>query len=272
MKIKLLPAIIAAAGFLSAPFVVAATYQSELTASYVDLDPQDANADLSFIEVEGKYYFSSVNSGNQPLAEAAFVGRASNLYVQLRKSELKLAGQQSDGYTRAIGADFFIPNSIFYVGAGVTESKVNGPALLGGSSDWDSSWFVKAGVTPISGLLVWSEFAEDVDVADEWNINAKYVLPLSGEQSLNFEGSYEKSKLNWNDDTISLAADYYIDRHLSIGGGFINTSYAASANIDTTTDYFIRARNFFTDSASIELSYFDGELDSGFLVGGSLRF
>jgi hypothetical protein len=67
-----------------------------------------------------------------------------------------------------------------------------------------------------------------------------------------------------------MAADYYIDRNLSIGTGFVNTSYTAVSGAET--DYFVRARNFFTDKASLELSYVDGEVENSLMVGGTIRF
>jgi hypothetical protein len=270
MKIKLLPAIIAAAGFLSAPFALAATYQSELSAAYDDVDYEDSDADGRVIGIEGKYYFAPVDTSNHPLAEAAFIEKSSNVYAQLATEEVKFAGQKADFYGRLIGVDFYIPNSLFFLGAGVQEFKSKVPAVVGQSSDWESNWFIKAGVAPVTGLLVWSEFVEDVDVSEEWNINGKYVLPLSGEQALNVEASYEKSKLGFTDDTITMAADYYIDRNLSIGTGFVNTSYTAVSGAET--DYFVRARNFFTDKASLELSYVDGEVENSLMVGGTIRF
>ncbi len=272
MKTKLISTIVAAAGFLSAPFALAATYQSELSAGYVDIDINNSNADGYAVGLEGKYYFAPVNTANHPLAEAAFIEKSSNVYVQLGTAELKGSGQKLDLYERTIGIDFYIPDTIFYLGAGATEVKSVASPSLGTSSGWDSRWFVKAGVAPITGLLVWSEFTEDIDISDEWNINGKYVLPLSGEQSLNLEASYEKSKLGFTDDTISMAADYYIDRNLSVGAGFVNTSYDSSVNNKTETDYFVRARNFFTDKASVEISYVDGKVENSFLIGGTLRF
>ncbi len=271
MKIKLLPAVMAAVGFVSAPLALAANYQAEVSAAYEDIDYAGSNAEGKFIGIEGKYYFAPVNTANHPLAEAAFIEKSSNVYVQLGTEEYKIGGQKGDIYGRAIGVDFYVPNSIFFLGAGVAEVKSKAPAS-GQSYDWDSAWFVKAGVAPIDGLLIWSEFTEDVDVKDEWNINGKYVMPLSGEQALNLEASYEKSKLGWADDTITMAADYYIDRNLSLGAGFVNTSYNSSVNTSADTDYFIRARNFFTDKASLELTYMDGEYENRFLVGGTIRF
>ena len=277
MKIKLLPAVIAAAGFLTAPFALSATYQSEISAAYADIDVSDDPEEGYFVGLEGTYYFSPVDTKNHPLAEAAFIEKASNLYVGLGNFEFKEAGDRLDIYQRSIGVDFYIPNTMFYLGAGVNEikSKYTWPAegnFAGGSdsSKWDSTWFVKAGIAPVTGLLVWTEFTEDIDVSDQWNINGKYVIPLSGEQALNLEASYEKSDISYAEDTITGAADYYLDRNLSIGAGFVNVSY--NGDEDSTTDYFVRARNFFTDKISAELTYTDGDYESSLMLGGTIRF
>jgi hypothetical protein len=66
--------------------------------------------------------------------------------------------------------------------------------------------------------------------------------------------------------------DYYLDRHLSLGAGFINSSYDSGSDNESTTDYFIRARNFFTDNISAELSYTDGDYESSLMLGGAIRF
>lgn len=277
MKIKLLPSIIAVAGFLTAPFALSATYQSEIFAAYADIDVNNDPEEGYFVGLEGTYYFSPVDTKNHPLAEAAFIEKASNLYVGLGNFEFKEARDRLDIYQRSIGVDFYVPNTMFYLGAGVNEikSKYTWPAegnFAGGSesSKWDSTWFVKAGIAPVTGLLVWTEFTEDIDVSDQWNINGKYVIPLSGEQALNIEASYEKSDISYAEDTITGTVDYYLDRNLSIGTGFVNVSY--NSDEDSTTDYFVRARNFFTDNISAELTYTDGDYESSLMIGGTIRF
>ncbi|WP_062061159.1 putative porin [Cellvibrio sp. OA-2007] len=280
MKLKLL-SIIIAAGFLTSPFAVAATYQSELSASYEDIDVTGDSEEGYFVGLKGTYYFSPVDTKNHPLAEAAFIEKASNVYIDLANYEFKESGDRLDIYHRVLGVDFYVPNTIFYVGAGVNQykSKYSLPSdesfdAVSFSSKWDSSWYIKAGVAPVTGLLVWSEFEEDVDVSEQWNINGKYVIPLSGEQALNIEASYEYQDIYSSSDTITMAADYYFDRHLSLGAGFVNSSYDGNEfnHSETTTDYFVRARNFFTDKASLELSYYDGDYENRLMLGGTVRF
>src|SRR6187431_2211026 len=275
MKLKLLPAMITTAGLLTAPFALAATYQSEISAAYADINVSESSAEGYAVGLEGKYYFAPVDTANHPLAEAAFIQKANNVYLTLGNSEFKYAGDRVDYYQRSLGVDFYIPNTMFYLGAGIEEYKAKRTWPSDDYSDagsystkWDSTWLVKAGIAPVTGLLVWSEFTEDVDVSDAWNINGKYVIPLSGEQALNIEASYEKSYDIV--DKITVAADYYLDRNLSLGAGFVNSSYEGSRHNDN--DYLIRARQFFTDNASLELGYWDGEYESKLMLEGTLRF
>ncbi len=65
MKLKLLPAIFAA-GFLAAPFALSATYQSEISASYADIDVSNDSEEGYFVGLEGTYYFSPVDTKSHP--------------------------------------------------------------------------------------------------------------------------------------------------------------------------------------------------------------
>lgn len=283
MKIKLLPAIIAAAGFLTVPFALAATYQSEISASYADIDSDAGADDIYAAAVEGKYYISPVDTSGHPLAEAAFLEKASNIYVTAAVQQWKDDGFHADVYERSVGIDFYVPNSLFYLGAGVREDKyqtkysadtTNGASAITFGRSWDSEWFVKAGITPIDGLLIWSEFVEDSDISEKWNINGKYVVALTGEQALNIEASYENSDEYFPAEAWSGAVDYYIDRHLSVGGGFTHSTFENEGlnRGEDATDYFIRARNYFTDNIGVELGYVDGEHEDSLTLGASIRF
>ncbi|WP_049632021.1 putative porin [Cellvibrio sp. pealriver] len=283
MKMKLLTAIIAATGFAAAPFAFSSTYQGEVTAAYSDVNPDATSTDAYEAGIQGKYYFSPVDTSQHPLAEAAFLEKASNIYVSAATKEWKGDGFRSDIYAREIGIDFYIPDSIFYLGAGVRENKNqtkfaadpdNGSGEVRFGMPWQSQWFVKAGVSPVDGLLVWSEFVEDVDVSEQWNINGKYVIALAGEKALNFEASYENSDDFFPAETWSAAADFYFDRHLSVGTGFTHETFENDGLIQgkDATDYFIRARNYFTDNIGVELEYTSGEFEDALTLGASIRF
>lgn len=285
MKVKLLPAIIAACAFFSTSFAVANSYQTELKGSYGEIDFDDSPADLNNTSLQGTYYFSPVDTANRPLAESAFLQKASSVYVggsYLKYKENDSAFDSSErgySYNRSAGVDFYIPNSIFFVGAGINEFKYKyewkeDDAIGRETSDWESQWYVKAGVAPIDGLLVWSEFYEDIDVSESWNINAKYVMPIGrAGQWLNLEASYEDSSDNGLDaQTLTLAGDYYLDTHLSVGAGLTHYSVDNDDGNSNENEYFVRANQYFTDNFALNLNYSDGDYESRWTVGAVLRF
>lgn len=281
MKLKLLPTIIAAGSFFTASLAFANSYRAEISAIYGETDYDGLSSDVYDIQIGGTYYFSAVDTTNRPLAESAFLQKASNIYIDgyYENDEQKGGTFTSDvqnTYGRRIGVDFYIPNSIIYLGAGAVEVKTKYEWTDNGTSysntqGWDSLWYVRVGVTPIDGLQVWSEFYEDIDVSDLWNINAKYVLPLGAAgQWLNLEARYEDQ-----DDylqTLDLAADYYLDNHLSVGGGITHYNYDDDGYDNNDNEYFIRAKQYFTDNFSANIKYADGDYESRWELGATIRF
>lgn len=285
MKVKLLPAVIAACSFFSIPFAGASTYQSEISATYGETDLDDSSADISDINLHGTYYFSSVDTANRPLAESAFLQKASSIYIggdysQYKENDSEFnSSEKSNNYSRRVGVDFYIPNTIFFLGAGITEFKYKSEyeddgAIYRYTRDWDSLWHVKAGITPVDGLLVWSQFYEDIDVSELWNVNAKYVLPIgSNGQWLNLEARYANSDDgDAEEQMLTLAGDYYLDSHLSIGGGVTHYTYDEDNYSDNENEYFIRANQYFTDNFAANLNYTHGDHENSWAIGATLRF
>jgi hypothetical protein len=285
MKPKLLPTIISAISLLMAPWSQASNYQGQVSATYGEINLDDSPADISDSGLQGNFYFAPVTTTNRPFAEAAFLQKASGVYangsyLKYRENDSEFpSSEKGYAYGRQIGADFYVPNSVFFLGAGINETKYKYESTEDGvterdSMDWESQWYIKAGVTPIDGLLVWSEFYEDVDVSDAWNINAKYVMPIGvGNQWLNLEASYaDADSSTGNTKTLKLAGDYYVDAQLSIGGGLTHYAYDENDYDRNENEYFIRASQFFTDKFSMNVSYADGDYESRWSIGASLRF
>lgn len=239
--------------------------------------------------ISGTYYFDGVSTRNHPLAEAAFLERSSNislthsrdrtrfrddLVVDLPNGDVDFLGEARFSSTLAVttvDVEFYIPNSIFYVGGGISEGKsrtrystIDAPYETGSYTyNPGSFWSARVGVTPVQGLLVWSEFFKDQELSDEWNINAKYVMDWSG-NALNLEGSYDYF---YGYDSLSLAADFYFDRTFSVG---VTYDYHEGDLWDDA--YGLRARKFFTDKVAVEASYAKADNGDFYNVGVSLRF
>lgn len=278
MKLAVFTAIITASSFVLAPFVLSETYQTEINASYGESESDSypsANYSASLV---GTQYFSPVDMTRGPLAEAAFLQKASSFSLLLANNDYESYSQNSDSYFRGASISYFIPNSLFFIGAAIAESKMVGTYYYHGDysydekipTDWDTQVHATLGIAPIDGLQVWSTFSDDVSVSDYWNLNAKYVKPLAGERALSLVAHYtDDSVLDIRSLTVD--ADYYFTRQLSLGLGVAHLIYGDS---DADNDYSsrIRARQFINEHASIELAYFSADYLNGWQLGATLRF
>ncbi|ARU28911.1 putative porin [Cellvibrio sp. PSBB006] len=270
---------------LATDISIAQTYRSEISLDYLRRDREalpDSESDTW--RVSGTYYFSPVNTANHPLAEAAFLEKASNLSVSYLHEEW----DYSDTYgsfryetfvtEENLNADIelFIPNKMFYVAAGMTrdeskyrttvfymEDDLNPGVETDTETDSDNSWHGSLGVTPIDGLLIWSDFYEDVDLDEHWNLNAKYVTDWNG-NAINIEGGYNDYD---GDYSIYVVSDYYLDRTFSVGAG---VSYIDAADSDNS--YILRTRKFFTDRFSIHANYISSDFIDTYNIGIDVRF
>ena len=228
---------------------VAHAYQTEVNAglSVVDVDGGDQT---TAVALGGTYYFAPVDVKDFPLAEAAFMNRASNVEA--------FAGYGKDDdvkvTTFGAGAEYYVPNSDFYLGATVERAEVK----FAGLKESDNLFSVEAGLLPMANLLVAVGVAGNSDDTDP-TLRAKYIYKL-GANDVNLEANASFGDL----DQFGIGADYYIDRTLSVGAAY---------NDDGNDDSFgIRARKFFTQEVSVQASVEFGSDADVFGVSGTYRF
>jgi Putative general bacterial porin len=234
-------------------------YISEIGLSYFD------DESVSAVGIQGALYFDTVQTNGLPLTEAAFLNKASN--VNLTYARLKsdfLGSDQNNNLTR-LGIDYFVPNSIFYLGAGYSNVHFDSEFGSGSADIWD----ITVGITPLEGLLV-STTHQDGDVDDggyDLNLMVKYVTQLSGDTAVNFEVEFQEGGDSEDgfesEDYVSLAADYYLNHTFSLGA-IIEDSYE--------TGYGVRTRKFFTPSFSAMASYLTADEYDMFELGVAVRF
>lgn len=234
MKIKALAAAIVLT--MTSGAVLAQDYQFDVGVDYTDVEDGDGA-----FGAYAEYHFSTVDTSGRPLAEAAFLTKSSNVYVR-GAADFDIAN---------VGVEFYIPNSMFFIGADFYRTDFGGVS--------DNTWAARLGITPIDGLLITTTIPEE---DYEVNLQAKYVTALGGDNFLNLEAGFQDG--GDFDDTLTLGADYYFSRSFSVGLG-----YADFGDDDAFT---IRTRNFFTEAFSGELSYTDTDAGSAVNVGVSLRF
>ena len=239
MKIKTLAA--ALAFTCASGIAVAQDYQFEVGANFTNTDIDNGGSDDSF-GAYGEYHFQPVRVGSNPLAEAAFINRSSHVRVA--------ASEDFDVVHGAV--DFYIPDTIFFVGGDVVRTDRDG-------QNTNNDWGVRFGLAPITGLLVWTEYMDEPGY--DFNLNAKYVLPLGGGNFLNLEGGYADQD---NNDVLSVAADFYFDQTFSVGAGY--TDY------DWDDAFELRARKFFTPEISGQVAFIKRDNFDTLTVGASFRF
>lgn len=266
-----------------ASFGTAHAYQAEINANYENTSFDGDSEDLDTFGISGKYYLNGVNTKNSPLAEAAFLSKASNIGLGYANSSIDEDGADLEIDTVGLNGEFFIPNSQFYVSGSLNRSEVTVESEFGKASDDNVGYALEAGYLPVDGLLIAAGVAkENLDpmhvskngfidtfsnisaVADDAavTLRAKYVTQI-GNHFTNFEGA-----TYFGDETAyRLGADLYIDPTLSVGVSFMDTTFD-----DFDTVWAVRAQKFFTPAIAVGLDYTTTEDADSYGINGTFRF
>jgi hypothetical protein len=139
MKFVVFTAIITASSCTLAPFVLAKTYQTEINASYGESESDLYPSDNYSISLIGTQYFSPVDTTRGPLVEVAFLQKASSFSLLLANNDYESYSQNSDSYFRGTRVTYFIPNSVFFVGAAIAENKMVGTYYYHGDYSYEEN-------------------------------------------------------------------------------------------------------------------------------------
>ena len=208
-------------------------YQAEVTGGFGITDIDIAGADdAEAFGVQGKIFLNDVSTANGPLAEAAFLDRASNLSINYDRVEL--GPVKTD--TIYAGVEYFAQSGL-YVNAKIGQTTID-------SVDVDATVYsAELGYIPTDGLLVAIGLVgADSDVADNIDptLRVKYVAPV-GAGDIGVEAYLGLGDI----DTQTLAVDYYFDKTVSAGFDVSNNN-----ELDTKT-YGINAKKFFGEQFNI---------------------
>lgn len=233
MKFKSLSTAIALS--LASTTAFSGSFNAEVTANYADLD-----GDADTIALIGELYFAQVNTDGHPLEEADFLEKASNVELAYASTS---AGPV-DSTLATLGVNYYIPDTIFFAGAAIARATVE----VGSFDDSDTDWGLTAGVTPIEGLLVTTEYFNEPGY--DLNLQAKYVKALAGETAVNVEASFQDAE---EDNIFGLSADYYFNQKASLGANILSadeTGYGIQGKLFVTNEFSIGAEYFTVDSTN----------------------
>lgn len=273
---------LALATALIASLGTAHAYQAEINAGYENTDI-DNLGDVDTFSIGGKYYLNGVQVKNSPLAEAAFLGKASNIGLAYANASIEDEGAELEIDTVGINGEFFIPNSQFYVAGSINRAEVTVETEFGTASDDNTGYAIEAGYLPINGLLLAAGVSkENIDaqqaakkgfintlststaLADDTavTLRAKYVT-LVGNHYANFEAA-----AGFGDETAyGVAADLYIDPTLSVS---VSVNDATLDDFDAV--FSVRAQKFFTPAIAAGVNYTTTDGADSIGINGTFRF
>lgn len=264
-------------------------YQTDSFGAYEHIDMDGAKSNSAAIS--GKYYFKSVQTRSAPLAEAAFLDKASSIGGGYSYSKIKDDEDLVDFQFNALGleSEIFIPDSQFYVSGALHRTNVKATVHgLGSESDNGNGYEFEAGFLPINGLLLavgvadFSESMNPVKIAkygfvtnfsnaavvsgenDDTavSLRAKYVSEIAG-----YYTNLEAQTYIGDETSYRLGADLYLDPTLSIG-----LSFADSTADDSDTIFNIRAQKFITPQFALGVGYTTVDDADSYGINGTLRF
>lgn len=246
MKLKIL---VAACGLVASGMAGAESYQADVQVVAQRTDYDGIDSEQKEYAVIGQYFFNAVRTDNLPLAEAAYLGKSSNVFAGV--DHIPKQNGHGDAQVYTAGAEFFIPENFLYVEAGGLH--------VDGSGETYNNWFTTVGVTPLDGLLVTTTYNHDEGY--DANIHAKYVTAI-GDQFVNLEAGITDGD---KDTEYEIGGDFYFDRTFSVGVEYSDTD-------DFGESYTLRTTKFFAENISGTLAYTDSDEDNTTLLGVSFRF
>lgn len=241
--------VISAALLISSVETFAETYQSEVGLRVNREDSDFPVSKYNSYEAFGKYFFKSVETNNLPYAEAAYLGRATNVFAHLYHSPEQNSDPSLNIYT--LGAEVYVPEHFLYAAVGGRKMSSEG------RDRYDLTTIV--GLTPIDGLRVTSTYNSKQDY--RVNLQGKYVTDLGNDHFVNVEATFYDGK---GYDVLSAGGDYYFDRTFSVGGNITDA--------DGHKSYELRLRKFFSPTFAADVSYHDDDFGNSISAGITARF
>ena len=223
-------------------------YRLQITGAFDRATPDNFPGDLDTLNLSAAWFFAPVSTDGVPLAEAAFLGRASSLNAVV--SRVEVFGTHLNA--QAAGVSYYLPDTMFYarVGAQRVETAI-GLSSTAVVTEYDTQWVGALGLAPLDGLLVTTEFDED---GYDPNITARYVGKLPNSHF--YAGSVSIVEPDFGDTYIAVDFDYFLDDSTSLGAGYS----------DRDERLELRAEKFFSPNWAAGVSAFTADRVDGFGV------
>jgi hypothetical protein len=203
------------ASLIAPSITMADEYQWQVRGDFDRVMPSnDFLDDVDTLQLAGTWYFAPVSTDNVPLAEAAYLGRASYLSAIAARFEIFETTLNAQG----ANVGYYIPGTMFYAGVGVSHGQtITGINSVTVQKEYDTNWFGTFGVTPLDGLLITTDFDED---GYDPNVTARHVGKLPNSHF--YAGSVSIVDPDGGDTAFGVDFDYYFDDTTSAGVGYFD--------------------------------------------------
>ncbi len=269
---------------LAAQPASAGDFSKELTASYTSSETGSYENDLLLANLD--IFLAPVSTDNVPLAEAAFLGKASSVSVLAGYSASDYGSNaESSGYPLGAGITYVLPQQPLALHASFSRVKED----LDNPYSGDVTTKVLqlgAGYYVQDNAMVALTYAKaDSDInsgsgngdatAKTLILSGKYIADLGAGQYLNLEPSLVRQTEDGEDDVTAIAfgADFYPVPETSIGAGMSQV-----ISDQDGTALYLTARTFIQSNTSLQLTYTNNRIDDSdidsdsFEIAAAFRF
>ena len=267
-----MPAVLFSILLLFSTTAFAEAYQSFLTVFHSSRD--DSSYDASVSGMSGGYYWSPIEFYNGPLAESAFLSKASGVGFSVARPSYDFGAVQMDGSGRSVSISYVFRDQGFIISASDMKQT-----LTGMGPDMDSkSTGIGIGKFLSDGMLVSLSYESRTDTISGLPDNnskstgisiKRFVNDLNLEAGIISENA-ESSGITQTNDEFDIQADLYFDNTFSIGAAYSSNS-GDNKNAEGTT-FSINITKFISVDTSIDISYDDFSSGTAYDYSKTLSF
>lgn len=238
-------------------------HQSDLDYSWGDVGA----ADVDTWSFQHKFFLTPVSlNTNAPYAEAAFIGRNSNVNAAYSYSKIDFPGGDTSQSAWSIGGEYMDQSHNFY--GALQWIEYNGTdtrAVLGRAGYFvQPDWLV--------ALDIRHTRPDGIGSYTEYGVSTKKLLALETGDFINLEARYMDIR-DRSESEYGVAADYYFGKTVSVGLAYDWTSKDV---VSSETDSFtVRGSWYVTPALALKASVTFDDLitnDDVYHVGASYRF
>ncbi|MBN8444714.1 MAG: putative porin [Gammaproteobacteria bacterium] len=258
MKLSILTVLVS---MLSAN-AMANTFQHQSSADYGSINTD--GYDVSTWNLNHKYYISPVDQNDSaPWAEAAFVGRASNVNATFIRSTVDTSFGEFSANGWGVGGEYMDSRHDFYAAANVSMANGSSANELTASAGFfvQKNWLVKADVFRTKD--------DDGETSSDYGISTKALMSVMNGDFLVLNAAWRQYE-DADTNGIELGADYYVRPYLSFGVEYSDDTDSAESSYGVNSQYFVNSN--LALRGSLTRIDFGDENETALQLGASYRF